>query len=199
MGATVVDWWHVTKRPANATVIRTVDADRFLRAADGADCDVAVTSTSVIPAKAGCGRGLPAQGPHCGTCIILPRRWHDLRGLQREIDLSVPFTSCSCTSAALIHTRLSWNAPPPFGAGWSQPVSVLMPCPSSKDIVRPDRFGDQHTAALAGVGLGVDRHHAARTAEFHFLRHPRAPAPSGRQGGRRRSAAPRASATRAFR
>ena len=29
MGATVVDWWRVTKRPPNATVLRTVDADRF--------------------------------------------------------------------------------------------------------------------------------------------------------------------------
>jgi purine nucleosidase len=29
MGATVVDWWHVTKRPANATVIRSVDAEGF--------------------------------------------------------------------------------------------------------------------------------------------------------------------------
>ena len=29
MGATVVDWWKVTRRPANATVMRTVDADGF--------------------------------------------------------------------------------------------------------------------------------------------------------------------------
>jgi purine nucleosidase len=29
MGATVVDWWHVTRRPANATVIRDIDADGF--------------------------------------------------------------------------------------------------------------------------------------------------------------------------
>src|SRR5438876_1144114 len=34
--------------------------------------------------------------------------------------------------AGIIHTRLSWNAPPAAGAGWSQPVSVLMPLPSSK-------------------------------------------------------------------
>ena len=31
MGATVVDWWHVTKRPPNATVIRDVDADGFFK------------------------------------------------------------------------------------------------------------------------------------------------------------------------
>jgi purine nucleosidase len=31
MGATVVDWWHVTKRPPNATVIRDVDADGFFQ------------------------------------------------------------------------------------------------------------------------------------------------------------------------
>lgn len=29
LGATVVDWWKVTKRPENALVIRDVDADRF--------------------------------------------------------------------------------------------------------------------------------------------------------------------------
>ena len=29
MGATVVDWWRVTKRPPNATVLRTVDANSF--------------------------------------------------------------------------------------------------------------------------------------------------------------------------
>lgn len=29
MGATVVDWWGVTKRPRNATVLRNVDAKRF--------------------------------------------------------------------------------------------------------------------------------------------------------------------------
>ncbi len=29
MGMTVVDWWHVTERPANAMVMRTVDADGF--------------------------------------------------------------------------------------------------------------------------------------------------------------------------
>ena len=29
MGATVVDWWHVTKRPPNATFIRNIDADGF--------------------------------------------------------------------------------------------------------------------------------------------------------------------------
>jgi purine nucleosidase len=31
MGATVVDWWHVTRRPRNATVIRSVDADGLFR------------------------------------------------------------------------------------------------------------------------------------------------------------------------
>jgi purine nucleosidase len=29
MGATVVDWWRVTKRPPNATYIRDIDADGF--------------------------------------------------------------------------------------------------------------------------------------------------------------------------
>lgn len=29
MGATVVDWWHVTDRPKNATVMRDIDADGF--------------------------------------------------------------------------------------------------------------------------------------------------------------------------
>ena len=29
MGMTVVDWWGVSDRPANATVMRTVDADGF--------------------------------------------------------------------------------------------------------------------------------------------------------------------------
>ena len=29
MGAPEIDWWHVTKRPPNATVIRDVDADGF--------------------------------------------------------------------------------------------------------------------------------------------------------------------------
>ncbi|EPR15357.1 hypothetical protein L905_03480 [Agrobacterium sp. TS43] len=29
MGMTVVDWWHVTERPANARVMRNVDADGF--------------------------------------------------------------------------------------------------------------------------------------------------------------------------
>lgn len=29
MGATVVDWWHVTERPKNATVMRDIDADGF--------------------------------------------------------------------------------------------------------------------------------------------------------------------------
>lgn len=29
MGATVIDWWHVTRRPANATVMRDIDADGF--------------------------------------------------------------------------------------------------------------------------------------------------------------------------
>lgn len=29
MGATVVDWWGVTKRPRNATVVRSVDAEAF--------------------------------------------------------------------------------------------------------------------------------------------------------------------------
>jgi purine nucleosidase len=29
MGATVVDWWRVSKRPPNATVIRQIDADGF--------------------------------------------------------------------------------------------------------------------------------------------------------------------------
>ncbi|MHA1158897.1 MAG: nucleoside hydrolase [Alphaproteobacteria bacterium] len=29
LGATVVDWWRVTERPANATVLRDVDADGF--------------------------------------------------------------------------------------------------------------------------------------------------------------------------
>lgn len=31
MGATVVDWWHVTKRPPNATVIRSVNAEGFFQ------------------------------------------------------------------------------------------------------------------------------------------------------------------------
>ena len=29
MGATVIDWWKVTGRPANANVMRSVDADGF--------------------------------------------------------------------------------------------------------------------------------------------------------------------------
>jgi purine nucleosidase len=29
LGATVVDWWHVTDRPKNATVMREIDADGF--------------------------------------------------------------------------------------------------------------------------------------------------------------------------
>jgi len=29
MGATVVDWWGVTKRPRNATVVRSIDAEAF--------------------------------------------------------------------------------------------------------------------------------------------------------------------------
>ncbi len=29
MGATVIDWWHVTKRPANATVMKDIDAEGF--------------------------------------------------------------------------------------------------------------------------------------------------------------------------
>lgn len=29
MGMTVVDWWGVTRRPANAHVVRDVDADGF--------------------------------------------------------------------------------------------------------------------------------------------------------------------------
>ena len=33
MGMTVVDWWGVSKRPKNATVMRDIDADGFLRAA----------------------------------------------------------------------------------------------------------------------------------------------------------------------
>lgn len=31
MGATVVDWWRVTKRPHNATYIRDIDADGFFK------------------------------------------------------------------------------------------------------------------------------------------------------------------------
>ena len=31
MGATVVDWWRVTKRPPNATVLRDVDAEGFFQ------------------------------------------------------------------------------------------------------------------------------------------------------------------------
>src|SRR5690606_24688473 len=38
----------------------------------------------------------------------------------------------SCSTAALTQTWLSWNAPPPHGAGWSAPVTVLIPLPSSK-------------------------------------------------------------------
>ena len=29
MGATVVDWWGATRRPANCTVMREIDADDF--------------------------------------------------------------------------------------------------------------------------------------------------------------------------
>jgi purine nucleosidase len=29
MGMTVVDWWGVTNRPANALVMRDIDADGF--------------------------------------------------------------------------------------------------------------------------------------------------------------------------
>ena len=29
MGMTVIDWWGVTERPKNATVMREIDADGF--------------------------------------------------------------------------------------------------------------------------------------------------------------------------
>ena len=31
MGMTVVDWWRVTKRAPNATVVRNVNADGFFK------------------------------------------------------------------------------------------------------------------------------------------------------------------------
>ena len=45
MGMTVIDWWGVTKRPKNATVMRDIDHDGVLRAA-GREAGEAVSSGS---------------------------------------------------------------------------------------------------------------------------------------------------------
>ena len=91
----------------------------------------------------------------------------EMRALMR-LPFILPFMLQDGDYARFIHTRLSWKAPPAAGAGWSAPVSVLMPQPSSISRRWARSFRNQHAAPLPSAALACSVTTPRCVAELHL-------------------------------